>query len=150
LLVKKYMPATPALKWIIAGAAVFIVLVLIIIVPLALIWQMGVFNLGGTATTEYRADYATIEAAQMPVFKAMKEIGAGEGAITVPTRTGVLPVKLELPTLGKSIAVKNDLVTKENQVELKLLLVSTNLKYLGYLLGLACLAICTKQYKKTS
>lgn len=148
LIVKKYMPGIPTLKLIIAGAAVFIILLIILIVPLMLIWQLGVFNMGGTSRT-YESDYAMVEkAAEAPMFRNMQEIGTGAGAITVPTRTGVLPVKLELPQLAKYITVRNDLVTKENQVELKVLLVSTNLKYLAYLIALVALAVCKIEYKK--
>ena len=147
LVIKKHMPATPALKWIIAGAAIFLVLLIIVIVSIVLMF--GLFNTGGsTVTRTYASDYAVVESAQAPMFKNMNEIGSGEGAITVPTRTGVLPVKLELPTLGKSITVRNDLVTPENQVELKILLVSTNLKYIAYLIGLIALVICALEYKK--
>ncbi|MFH1126125.1 MAG: hypothetical protein V1703_03285 [Candidatus Altiarchaeota archaeon] len=148
LIVKKHTQGIPALKMIIAGAAAFLILAIILVVPLMLIWQMGVFNMGGAAPVEYEADYAMVQRAEAPVFKEMNAIGTGEGAITVPTRTGVLPVKMELPTLGKTITVKNDLVTKEKQVELKLLLVSTNFKYLAYLIALIALAVCKMEYMK--
>ena len=150
LIVKKHIAGAPVVKWLVAGAALFIVLALILIVPLMVILQLGIFNMGGSAQHKYETNYAMVERAEAPSFKAMDTIGSGGGAITVPTRTGVLPVKLELPRLGKSITVQNDLVTKENQVELKLLLVSTNLKYIAYLMALGAFAVCALEYKKAS
>jgi hypothetical protein len=150
LIVKKRMEGASAVKLAVAGVAVFIVLAILLVVPFILIWQLGVFNMGSTsyAPREYEADYATIQRAEMPVMKSMSIVGSGEGAITVPTRTGVLPVKLELPRMAKSITVTNELVTKENQVELKLLLVSTNLKYLAYLLAIGALTVCVRRYEE--
>ncbi|MDD5112129.1 MAG: hypothetical protein PHG85_06260 [Candidatus Altiarchaeota archaeon] len=147
LLVRRVLPGTSTLKWLLAGAAAFVVIGIILIVPLAFIFQMGAFSMGSAPSKEYEtSDYAVIESAQAPMIKSLREIGSGEGAISVPTRTGVLPVKLELPTMGKSITLHHDLVSKEEQVALTLLLVSTDLKYIGYLIGLCALSVAVRRY----
>jgi hypothetical protein len=151
LIVKKHMPGTPTVKWILVGGAAFVILLIVLIVPFMLIWQLGIFNMGGASAPSqvYQSDYAVVEkTAVAPQFREMNAVGTGAGTITVPIRTGVLPVKLELPAMAKSITVKNDLVTKENQIHLQLLLVSTNLKYLAYFIALLALFVCKMEYRK--
>jgi hypothetical protein len=41
-------------------------------------------------------------------------------------------VKLEIPSLGKTISVTNHLVTKENPIELKVLVVASYLRFILY------------------
>jgi hypothetical protein len=72
----------------------------------------------------------------------MQSLGEADGAITVPMREGVLPVKMTLPSLGKQVSVTNYLVTKENQVSLKLFMVKTWLVYLFYLVALGAGYYC--------
>ena len=136
LIVKKHMEGK-SLKIILLGGIVFIVIILFIFAILFIfVWQLGIFNMGGTTMTTSVSKYADVERAQVPEFKSMETLGEGEGAITVPTRTGVYPVKLELPNLGKMITVKTHLVTKENQPELKVLVIATWFKYILYLVSL--------------
>ncbi|MFH1721885.1 MAG: hypothetical protein ABH950_04690 [Candidatus Altiarchaeota archaeon] len=134
-------------KWASAGAGLLIAGAIIIIVGIAfifLIWQVGIFNMGApmmsrsVSTAEYGGDYAMVEDEAMPVpqMKGLAVLGEGSGAISAPVREGVYPVKLQLPNLGKTIRVQNFLVTNENPVKLQVVLVSTWLKYLLYLVAL--------------
>jgi hypothetical protein len=110
---------------------------ILFLVALVVVWQLGVFNMGGAsyaATREYGADYAEVaKAAPAPSFKEVQVLGdRNAGGITVPTRKGVYPVKLEIPSLGKTISVTNHLVTKENPIELKVLVVASYLRFILY------------------
>lgn len=90
--------------------------------------------------------YQAEEMESIPEFKGTVEIGEGAGSITVPTRTGVLPVKFELPEMGKSISVTNHLVTREKHQRITMLLVSTHFKYLLYLLMVIAAWMCYRIY----
>jgi len=90
----------------------------------------------------------------MAAMKSIQRIGgdmdmydADEGAISVPTKEGVLPVKLDLPTLGKSVTVTNHLVTPENPVEISVFVVASWLKYVFYLIALLAGLCALKTYK---
>jgi hypothetical protein len=97
----------------------------------------------------YEADYALVEEAEgMRAPNAMQKVGSGTGAISAPVRTGVLPVKLTLPTLGKSISVTNHLVTKENPVSLQVLIISTWFKYLFYLAAALAGLLAFRKYRQ--
>ena len=63
---------------------------------------------------------------------SVEKIGSGEGAITVLSKQGVLPVKLEIPNLGKSFTIEEHLITKENQPEIKILIVRNYFAWLFY------------------
>jgi len=90
--------------------------------------------------------YQAEELESIPEFKGTVEIGEGAGAITVPTRTGVLPVKFELPDMGKSISMTTHLVTREKPQKVAVLLVSTRFKYLLYLLMVIAAWMCYTIY----
>ena len=92
-------------------------------------------SLGGMNSYELMSD-SVMDAERAPNMKGMHSLGEGTGAITVQTRTGVLPVKLELPRLGKEITVTNYLVTKENPVSLKIWIISSWIRYVFYLVSL--------------
>ena len=77
-----------------------------------------------------------MEEAMAPAMAGMARVGEGEGAITVPTETGLLPVKFEIPSMGKSVSVTNYLVTLENPVSLTMLIFDSRIKYAYYLLTL--------------
>lgn len=103
---------------------------------------VGIVGLTGTTRASSQsvsyggAELAMVEEAMAPRMKGMDMIGEDEGgAISVPTRKGVLPVKLEIPRLGKTISVQNALVTKENPLELQVLLISRYFMYLFYLIA---------------
>ncbi|MEA3254984.1 MAG: hypothetical protein U9Q22_04015 [Candidatus Altiarchaeota archaeon] len=151
LIVKRYIPKKPEVKWLLAGAALLVAVFIALFVAFIFIWQLGVFSAGAGvrhAPTGMGADYAMVEEANVPVFKGLKKIGEGEGAITVPTRKGVLPVKLELPRLGKTITVTNHLVTKGKQINLKVLVIAEWFKYILYLIALFTGILTYKMYKK--
>ncbi|HHQ45454.1 MAG TPA: hypothetical protein ENN13_04895 [Candidatus Altiarchaeales archaeon] len=136
-----------SLKWMIAGAAGLIALSLVVIVFFGILASIGSY---GTEYAQVRSDYADVDMYEesAPMLKSMAVIGDGAGAVSVPTREGVLPVKLELPYMGKSVSVTNYLVTRENPVSLTLILVSSKLKYLAYLIGFGALLLCKKQYQR--
>ncbi len=146
------------LKWILAGAGLLIVLVVVGAIVI------GVFSsFGGLSTSmdyddnyrySYEGDYMDAGVAAMepaPMFESMKignwEETADEGGITVPTRTGVLPVRLEIPALGKRISVSNELVTLEHPVELCVLLIATWLKWLFIIPSLFAGLFCWRRWQ---
>lgn len=131
------------------GAAGIIILVIIVGVFFGLVSQFGVFSMGSTRSVAMvESDYAVMEEMEAPraMQKSMAVLGRGEGSISAPTRKGVLPVKLELPRLGKTITVTNHLVTKEDPVKLSVILVSSKLRYLVYLVGALCFLQCRRLY----
>jgi hypothetical protein len=66
----------------------------------------------------------------------------------VPVREGVLPVRIELPSLGKSVTVKSHLVHKDDPLKISLLVVRDWIKYPIYLLSLLAGIMCLKGVKK--
>jgi hypothetical protein len=56
-------------------------------------------------------------------------------------------VKLELPRLGKAITVTNHLVTKENQLSLKVWVLADYFKYLLYLIAAIGGFVAYREYK---
>lgn len=138
LVVKRHIPKTRNTLGIIAGAVILVLALGALFVGMLMIWQLGVFSTGGGQNAvSYGSDYAEVEsAAPAPMIKGMDLIGDDEeGAISVPVREGVLPVKLELPRMGKQITVTNYLVTKGKHPDLKILVISSYFKYLLYLLA---------------
>ena len=126
---------------------------ILFVVALVVVWQLGVFNMGGAsyaATREYGADYANVEkAASAPSFRDVVQLGGrDEGGITVPVRKGVYPVKLEIPSLGKTISVTNYLVTKENPIELKVLVVASYLRFILYAVSAWACMMGYRAYKE--
>ncbi|MFC1455099.1 hypothetical protein ACFLQI_03370, partial [Candidatus Undinarchaeota archaeon] len=129
------------LKPLLAGAGVIIVIILIFVV-LGGIFSSGSYqSVGGVeSSAEYGMTGMMVESAPMPKFAVdFDELGGGDNeaaAIVVPTKKGVLPVKLEIPSMGKQISVTNYLVTKEKPLKLSILVISTYFKYLLYLFGI--------------
>ncbi len=78
---------------------------------------------------------------------SMEKIGEDCAQMSAPMREGVLPVKLELPQLGKRITVTDHLVTKEKPSKVHVLMVAEWLKYLLYLIGLICGFFCIRKIK---
>ncbi len=145
LVIKRYV-AKGAVKWMLAGAGVLVVLALFTIVLFSV---MGVFSGAGSSGSNARiaSGYAVVEEAPAPMaMKSLSILGEGTGAISVPQREGVLPVRLELPNLGKSVTVTNYLVTKETPVELSMVIVSNHLKWLLYLAALVAGLMCYRVY----
>jgi len=134
----------------------FVVVASIIVLALTVLlslWLLKGFKLDRPyETTQQWADKAIPSREEalehVPRFKGTAQIGEGPGAITVPTKKGVLPVKFELPNLGKSISVTNHLVTKEKSQRMTVVLLSARLKYVLYLLMLIAAWMCYKIYIK--
>jgi hypothetical protein len=146
IILKKYMEGFKWWKWVLIGAGVLAVIIVGIIALVGLM-NFGVMSKGGNY--EYAMDdIGEVREALAPSYnKGMQTVGEADGAISVPMREGVLPVKMSLPSLGKQISVTNYLVTKENQVSLKLFMVKTWLIYLYYLVALLAGYVCYKNMR---
>ncbi len=147
LIVRKHV-SEKSVKWMLAGAGALIVLSLMVVAFFAVVG--GLFSMGGTVTRSATvdADYAVMEEAAPEVMmsKSMQILGSGEGAINVPTREGVLPVRLELPALGKTVRVTSHLIDSGNPLKVSVLLVAGWMKYLLYLIALAAGIQCARNY----
>jgi len=146
-IIKRNLPKA-SWKWIVAGGLVLVVLFVVVFVAFSFIGSMSSIAPTTRTTGALGADYAMVQEATAPMFKGVEKIGTGEGAITVPTREGVYPVKLEIPSLGKTITVTNHLVTSEQPIELKVLLVAGWFVYIIYFIGLLAGLSCYRMNKK--
>jgi len=142
-----------SLKWILAGAGLLVVVVLF----LSSIAYLGVLSPSNLLSSEsYDYEYRGVEAYDLaegvplaaPLMEKAILGGGGAASITVPTRTGVLPVELKIPSLGKTVQVSNTLVTKEHPVELTVLIVASWLRWL-FILPAVLFAggFCLRAYK---
>ncbi|MBU0762409.1 MAG: hypothetical protein KKD39_05235 [Candidatus Altiarchaeota archaeon] len=150
LIVKKHI-SNKSMKWMLAGAAAIVVLCLFVVVFFGFIMQLGTFNMGSsTASVNYASDYAMVEEAAPPMAmqKSRAVLGSGEGALNVPVREGVLPVKIELPALGKSVTVTSHMVNKEDPLKISVLIVRNWVKYPLYLISIIAGLLCLKELKK--
>ena len=151
VLMKKYVTDRQTkgfIKWAFVGAGILVVLGIIVFVAVMFMGSLGTSK--GISHYEVGSDYAMIEkGAAVPQFRNTQVIGEGDGSITVPTKKGVFPVKLELPRLGKTISVTNNLVTKENPVEIKIIIIAHWLKYIIYAIALIAGIFCQKTYKSS-
>lgn len=135
LILRRYTNPEQFKKILIIGGGIALVVLIL----------LGVFGFLGSfisQRTVYREDYvsggAVVDKMTVaPTFQGLQKIGEGEGAITVATREGVLPVQMRIPDLGKSIRVTNHLVTKEHPTELRVLVISEWFLYVFYLIALA-------------
>ncbi|MFH1786540.1 MAG: hypothetical protein ABH829_02770 [archaeon] len=137
-LLKSYVGKVP-FKKLVTGGAVLLVIVLFLFIT------GGMF--GGVSSAPSVRTYEAAEMtgymaqnAPMPTFDAAMELIDGDesvakAAITAPTKKGVLPVRLDIPEMGKEITVTNYLVSKERPLKLTVLAVSAWFKYLLYLAG---------------
>ena len=150
LIVKKHI-SEKSLKWMLAGAAVMIVLCLGAVAFFAV---AGSFMSAGSTyydnTAMLSSDYARVDEAAAPMLmtKSMEVMGAGDGAMNVPVREGVLPVRLELPALGKTITVKSHLIHEDNPLKISVLVVAGWLRYVLYFVSLAAGLTCLSALKK--
>ncbi len=153
LAVKKHISAQ-SMKWMLAGAGMLVVLCLGVVVFFGIL-SMGVFNMGSTSyerNAMVASDYAMVEEAapRQVMAKSMNLIGTGDGALNVPVREGVLPVRLELPSLGKTITVTSHLVHKDDPMRISVLVVAGWLKYLMYAASIAAGLACARMYRRTA
>jgi hypothetical protein len=145
-ILKRHLSKNHNILGIIAGAVILILVIGAAIVGLFIVGQSGSMQ---TKSLSYDSDYAHVtNEAALPQMRGMDVIGEGAGAISVPTRQGVLPVKLELPYLGKEISVTNHLVTKEKQLSLKILVIADYFKYLLYLIAALAAVNAYRIYRK--
>lgn len=148
LIIKKYI--SKKVKWgyfLVAGG---ILLVIGFIVMIGIFGVQTISKSGSVNMMDYEMNDAVMEElVRAPNMKSLTVVGDDKGgAISVPTRTGVLPVKLQLPSLGNQVTVTNYLVTKENPVELKIVLISRWMFIVSYIIALVAGLLCFRIYKK--
>ena len=108
----------------------------------------GLFSTsGGLMASSERIDSSVRYDMVYEESEAMKTVGRDDAAMSAPMKEGVLPVKLELPQLGKRITVTDHLVTKEMPSNMHVLMVAEWLKYLIYLLGIICGYYCIRRIR---
>ncbi|MFO7710466.1 MAG: hypothetical protein R6V53_01750 [Candidatus Woesearchaeota archaeon] len=103
----------------------------------------------GSATTESfdMANSKSVQYAQeAPMMDGMERVGGGEAEMSVPTRTGVMPVPLEVPRMGKTLTLTNYLVKEQKPLDIQILLVASWVKYIFFLLALGAGYYCWKQW----
>ncbi len=150
---RRYVSKNTSIITLVAGGALVLLLVVAVIVGFTFMWQVGTqstVNNGGYLQNEGIApNYAHVsETPSDTIMQNFKSIGGGQGSMTVPTREGVLPVKLDIPSLGKTITVTNYLVTKENPVTLRILIIAGWLKYVLYVVSALAFAKTYSLYRK--
>ncbi len=74
--------------------------------------------------------------------------GEGAGLINVPTKVGVLPVKIVLPDLGKAASVQNYLITEEKPLRLSVVLLADWVKYFLRAIAAAAEFLAFRRYKE--
>ncbi len=118
----------------------------LLLISLLLIFLSGFAISPVMQTVSYSGGRDVMQEASAPSMKGLSTIGEGEGKITVPTETGLLPVKFEIPSMGKSVRVTNYLVTVENPVSLRMIVINSRIKYLYYLLTILFLVKIYRMY----
>ena len=134
---RRYVHKNTSIIAMIAGGVLLLLALAAVFIGFTFLWQMGTYSTASNgppgATSGYYANYAQVsEESADDVMRNFKSIGEGEGSITVPTREGVLPVKLDIPDLGKTVSLTSHLVTKENPLNIKILIIAEWFKYLLY------------------
>ncbi|MFH0862211.1 MAG: hypothetical protein V1875_04195 [Candidatus Altiarchaeota archaeon] len=133
--------AVGALILISLAAAVFIGLL-----------SMGISSSGTSARQASMVDsnYASVDKAEMaPIMgKSMEVMGSGPGSINMPVKEGVLPVRLELPQLGKTITVTSYVVSQNNPLKISVLIVAGWFRYLLYAVSLFAGVLCLKDLRR--
>ncbi len=142
-----------SMSGMIVGALALFLLCLVVVAFFSIIWQLGIFNMGAssrTASVLYEADYAAVEQAVPSniMMKSREVIGSGEGALNVPVREGVLPVRIELPSLGKSITVTSHLVHKDDPLDISVLVIADWFRYFIYLASFIAAMACMRELRK--
>ena len=146
IILKRSIHGSRNILGMIAGAVILLLVGAAALFSLFFIGQSGSLQ---QKSLSYEADYASVSnEAALPRMSGLDMIGSGEAAISIPTREGVLPVKLELPYMGKRISVTNYLVTKEKQLGLKVLVIADCFKYIFYLFAALAAVKGYRAYKK--
>lgn len=147
VLIRRHLSAK-SWKWALAGAGALLVIGMIVFVAIG--FMSSSFSTSSKQIGSVDMDYAMAEVGEVPApsFRSMQTVGKGDAAITVPSKVGVLPVKMQIPTMGRQITVTNYLVTAEKPLELSVLLVASWVRYVLYLAALACGFLALQTYRK--
>ncbi len=126
-----------SMKWALGVAGSLLVLILIINALLDLKPMIGEFSRSTqNDIAETESGFAQREA--MPQFMRFESGMKAPNEIEVPVKVGAIPVKFQLPNMGKTITLTHRIVTKENQPTISLLIISTSLSYAFYLIAFLC------------
>lgn len=130
-------------KWL------FIALIALIIISGLMVGLMNLFMIG-MDYEYYSYSGSSVQAdSNAPIMEGVEKVGEDEeGAISITTETGVLPVDFQIPRMGKTVTVTNNLVTLENPVSYRMLLVNSDLKYFIVLISAVLLLTEVKDFKK--
>jgi hypothetical protein len=149
---KRYVHKNTSIVAMLAGGVLLVLLLAAVFIGLTFVWQMGTqstMQRGPYDNPGYSANYAQVsESSSDNIIHNYKSIGGGEGSITVPTREGVLPVKLDIPALGKTVSLTSYLVTKENPLSIKVLIIAEWFKYVLYLISACAFVSAYRTYQK--
>ncbi len=149
---RRYVHKNTSIITMIAGGALLLLVLAAVFIGFTFIGQMSSYSVSNAPrdyNTGYYANYAQVsEESADNIMQNYKDIGHGEGSITVPTREGVLPVKLDIPALGKTITLTNYLVTKENPLTIKILVIAEWFKYVLYLISAYAFIAAYRTYTK--
>ncbi|MFH1055809.1 MAG: hypothetical protein V1744_06940 [Candidatus Altiarchaeota archaeon] len=149
LIIKRHVAAN-SMKMMLAGAAILVVLCIAVVLLFGVVGMFGTYNMGGAPErggVTIASDWAQVEEAA-PTMKSMNVLGSGDGALNVPVREGVLPVRMEIPNLGKTVSVTSHLVNKDtNPLKVSVLVAAGWLKYILYVISLAAFMQCVKKAK---
>jgi len=149
---RRYVHKNTSILAMIAGGIMLLFVIAAVFVGFMFLWQAGTYSpmtKNMDSSIGYSANYAQVsETSADNIMRNFKSIGGGEGSITVPTRTGVLPVKLEIPPLGKTITLTSYLVTKENPLSIKILIIAEWFKYVLYVISAIAFVKAYGTYKQ--
>ena len=151
---RRYVHKNTNIFAMLAGGVILVLLLAAVFIGLTFFWQMGSYSQvtkSMDSSVGYSNNYAQVsqETSADNIMRNYKSIGdGGEGSITVPRREGVLPVKLEIPALGKTITLTSHLVTKENPLNIKILIIAEWFKYLLYLVSGYAFVTAYRMYRK--
>lgn len=132
------------------GGVIVCVLLLNVFIDLKnMTGELGSYSIGAktgaNAVIQSRAaDVLEKDGPLMALFERIASPEAEESQL--PTKLGAIPVKFQLPAMGKTITVTNKIVTKESHPDISLLVVSSIMIYPLYLLALFCGWHCWKSY----
>ncbi len=148
---RRYVHKDMNIFTMLAGGVLLLLLLAAVFIGFTFLWQVGTYSpmTSSTDTNGYSPNYAQVsETSADNIMHNYKSIGGGEGSITVPTREGVLPVKLDIPTMGKTVSLTSYLVTKENPLSIKVLIIAEWFKYVLYIVSACAFAAAYKAYQK--
>ena len=153
VIARRYVHKNTNIFAMLAGGIFLLLLLAAVFIGLTFFWQMGSYTQmtkSMDSNVGYSANYAEVsqETSADNIIRNYNSIGGGVGSITVPTREGVLPVKLEIPALGKTITLTSHLVTKENPLNIKIIIIAEWFKYLLYLISGYAFVIACGMYRK--